>query len=179
MRTRVARRLAFVALIAVPATSQAQVAGRINVDYENAPLSRVIENFATYSGRTITLAQGIDDRVVTTSVRNMDWELGLDQILAAQLLVARPDSGFGLRIERERRVSVEYQDAPLSRVLHDVAKFAGLAIVLTPAAGDPQVTVSIRDVDWQRALDQILAPVGLIARPNRHGALQIERRGSR
>ena len=179
MRTNVARRLAFVALIAAPAVARAQAVGRINVDYENAPLSRVIENFATYSGRTIILAPGIDDRVVTSSVRNLDWELGLDQILATQSLVARPDSGFGLRIERERNVRVEYQDALLSRVLNDVATFAGRAIVLMPAAGDPHLTVSIRDMDWQRALDQMLASVGLVARPNQDGSFQIEKRVSR
>jgi ferric-dicitrate binding protein FerR (iron transport regulator) len=176
MLSSLARGFVVAALTAAPAVAQAQAARPVTVDFENAPLARVVESFATFSGRTITLAAGLEGRAVTSSVRAMDWELALGQILAAQSLIARPGTGDALRIERQRNISVDYQDAPLSGVVRDVAAFAGHRIVLAPAAGDPPLTVSIRDTDWQQALDQMLASVGLVARANREGALQIERR---
>lgn len=178
-RQSVAACFALAFLISAPAFAQDQAPRRITVEYQNAPLNRVAEAFATFSGRSIALAPDVGDPAVTSLVEDVDWESGLDQILATQSLVARPDSAGGLRIERERRISVHYQNARLSRVLLDIATFADRPIVSSPSMVDPEVTVSIHDVDLQRALDQILAEVGLEARADRAGVIRVTARRSR
>jgi type II secretory pathway component HofQ len=168
-------RIALTLLTFAPALILAQSPSQVTVDYQNAPLSTVVRNFAAFSGRTIAVAPGVGDALVTTSIQGVDWEHGLDHILAAESLIARPDSGGGLRIEKERRISVEYQNARLSQIINSIAAFGGHAIVIAPNVGDPQVTAAVRDVDWQRALDQVLRPIGFVARPNNEGVFLVER----
>jgi type II secretory pathway component HofQ len=159
-----------------PSLVRAQAPRLITVEYQSAPLSQVIRGFAAFSGRAIVVAPDAGDPDVTASINNVDWQVGLDRILEAHALVARPDTSGVVRIERRREVSVEFQDAPLSRVIRAFASFSGRTIVLTPGAGDPYVTTAVRNVDWQRALDDILESRALIARTDASGVVFIERR---
>jgi hypothetical protein len=163
------------AIAAVPSLSRAQGLNQITVQYESAQLSQVVENFARFAGRAIDVGPGVDDQLVTTNVRDLAWDVALDQILATKSLVARPHRGGGLQIERERKLSVDFEAAPLSSVLQSIAGFAGRAIVLSPVSGDPWVTVSIRDTDWQRALNQVAKSVGFVARADRDGVFHVEK----
>ena len=55
-------------------------------------------------------------------------------------------------------------------MIENFAAFAGRNIVLAPDVGDSHVTADIRNVEWQLGLDQILAPLGLVARVARSPA---------
>jgi len=78
--------------------------------------------------------------------------------------------------QAQPRITVTFQDAPLSQVIENFAAFAGRNIVLAPDVGDPHVTADIRNVEWQLGLDQILAPLGLVARVDASGVIRVERR---
>jgi type II secretory pathway component HofQ len=175
-RPRLTYGFAITLLAFSPSIVRAQVPRLITVEYQNAPLSQVIRGFAAFSGRAIVVAPDAGDPEVTASMKNVDWQVGLDRILESQALVARPDTSGVVRIERRRQVTVEFQDAPLSRVIRAFASFSGRAIVLTPGAGDPSVTIAVRDEDWQRALDDILESCALVARLDASGVVLIERR---
>ena len=159
-----------------PSIVRAQAPRLITVEYQNAPLSQVIRGFAAFSGRAIVVSPDAGDPEVTASIENVDWRVGLDRILESQALVARPDTSGVVRVERRRQVTVEFQDAPLSRVIRAFASFSGRTIVLTPGAGDPNVTAAVQNVDWQRALDDILETHALVARLDASGVVLIERR---
>lgn len=166
-------------LVLVPTLVEAQAPRNVTVEYERAPLSRIAEAFASFSGRAVTVAPGVGDPAISGSVRNLDWKDGLDRLLAGQALVARPDTGGGLRIEHERPMSVEYQDAPLTDVVRAISAFSEHAIVVTPGVGNPQLSASLTNVDWQRGLEQILTPAGLMAQADAEGVLRIQLRTSR
>jgi type II secretory pathway component HofQ len=166
--------LIMLAVLVASASAGAQEPTQITVQYESAQLRRVVENFATFSGRAIVVASGIDDQLVTANVRDVAWNVALDQILESRSLVARPQKGGALQIERERKLTVDYHAAPLSSVLQAIAGFSGRTIAPPAVVGDPWVTVSIRDTDWQRALDQIAKSVGLVARADRDGVFHLE-----
>jgi type II secretory pathway component HofQ len=175
-RPRLTYGFAITLLAFSPSIVRAQAPRLITVEYQNAPLSQVIRGFAAFSGRAIVVAPDAGDPEVTASMKNVDWQVGLDRILESQALVARPDTSGVVRIERRRQVTVEFQDAPLSRVIRAFASFSGRTIVLTPGAGDPSVTIAVRDEDWQRALDDILESCALVARLDASGVVLIERR---
>ena len=167
------------ALLGLPLVSQAQSQGRISVEYKNAALTQVVQDFSSFSGRTIIVSPEAGNPSVTMLVKDVEWERGLDGLLASRSLVARPDSSGILRIEKERRVVVEYENARLSRILKDFSRFSGRAIVLEPSAGDPEISAALRNVDWQRALYRILDQCGFVAQPDTAGALHVEPRQSK
>jgi hypothetical protein len=166
-------------LVLVPVVAEGQASRSVTVEYENAPLSRVAGGFASFSGRAVTIAPGIGDPAITGSVRNFDWKDGLDRLLASQALVARPNTDGGLRIEHERRMTIQYEGAPLTDVVRAIAAFSEHAIVVMPDVGNPPVSVSLKNVDWQRGLDQILTHTGLVAQTDSAGVLRIQSRTSR
>jgi type II secretory pathway component HofQ len=163
----------------VPLVSQAQSRGRITVEYQNAALTQVVQDFSRFSGRTIVLSPDAGNPSVTMLVKDVEWERGLDGLLATRALVARPDSSGILRIERERRVVVEYDNARLSKILKDFSRFSGRPIILEPNVGDPEISAALRNVDWQRALYRILDQCGFVAQPDTAGALHVEPRPPR
>ena len=175
---RIGRLWQFVAVAAAAGSSSvaAQGLAHVTLEYENAPLSQVAQNFATFTGQPVVLGPDIGEQLVTTSVSNVAWDVALDQILATKSLVARPLRGGALQIERERRLNLDFESAPLSGVLRSVERFAGRTIVLSEAAGDPWITVSIHDTDWQRALNRIANAAGLVARSDQNGVFHVEKR---
>lgn len=178
MTTRRLLRLAAVLspILAVSAPSGAQSVAPVTVNYEAAPLDRVVESFSAFSGQRIEAAPDVAGRSISAWVHDLDWESALDQILAQNELVARPTATGTLRIEREQPVTVVYQDARLADVVAAIGGFAGQSIVIPPNVAERHVTVSLTKVDWQRGLAQILAPLGLVARPRLGGGLSIEPR---
>jgi type II secretory pathway component HofQ len=175
-RPRLTHGFAITLLIFSPSIVRAQAPRLITVEYQDAPLSQVIRGFAAFSGHAIVVAPDAGNPAVTASIRNVDWQVGLDRILESQALVARPDTSGVVRIERLRRITVEFQDAPLSRVIRSFANYSGRTIVLTSDAGDPNVTATVQNADWQRGLDDILEAHSLVARLNASGVVLIERR---
>jgi ferric-dicitrate binding protein FerR (iron transport regulator) len=178
-RARLQIAVGLASLVLVPGLVRAQAPRNLTVEYEGAPLSRIAESFANFSGRSIAVAPGVGDPTISGSVRDLDWKDGLDRLLASQALIARPTTGGGLRIERERPMSVEYQDAQLADVVRAIAAFSEHTIVITPGVGNPQVSASLTNVDWQRGLDQILTPAGLMAQADAAGVLRIQLRTTR
>ena len=170
------RILASITLLAVlPSLAMAQAPGRISVNYEAAPVSEVVSSFARFSHRTIVVAPDVRSRFISGSVENDEWMPALGRLLGEQGLVVRPDSGGLLRVEEEQPISVDFQNASLSRVLSSISSFAKHSITLAPEVEDRAVSFTARSVDWQRALDGLLRENGLIAVPGVTGSLRVVR----
>ena len=167
---------ATVALVASAVSTVHAQARVVTVDYENAHISKVAQSFSAFSGRSISVAPDVGDPTLTGSARGLAWDAALDQLLASTSLIARPDSGGGLRIERERKVTIEFENAPLVQVLRSIAEYSGYRIEYGGIVGESTVTATVRNTDWQRALDQVLAPLALVARPDSLGIFRIEPR---
>jgi ferric-dicitrate binding protein FerR (iron transport regulator) len=170
--------LVVVTLLAlVPCVSRAQ---RVTVEFRDASLREVIRNFANYSGTTIVAANDVGDPPVSTSIHDLEWRAALDRVLEAHDLVARTrPSGIitiERRTERPRLITVAFFDAPLGQVVDNFATFAGRTIILPADARDLRVTVSLRDVEWWRGLDQVLASAAYVARVDDAGIIRAEKR---
>jgi ferric-dicitrate binding protein FerR (iron transport regulator) len=166
-----------VAVLAVlPSLVVAQAPGRISVSYQAAPVSEVVSGFARFSHQQIVVAPDVSARLISGDIENGEWSSALDQLLGAQGLVARPDSGGILRVQAEQPITVEFEDAPLSRVLRSISVFAWRSITIAPDVGDPSVSFAARSVDWQRALNSTLRDNGLAATADADGNLVVVRR---
>jgi len=154
----------------------AQTTPRINVAYENASLSRVMGDFARFSGHAIAVASNVRDRTITATLRNVDWSTALDFILEQNALILRAEANGAFRVEKQQLLTVQYENAPLSRVVRDMSLFSRRAITLSPDVGNPSITYGARNKDWERALDELLAQNGLVAQPDAKGILRVTRR---
>ena len=161
----------------LPCVGRAQ---RVTVDFYDAPLRQVIGNFANYSGTTIIVANDIGNPAVSTSIRDLEWRAALDRILEAHDLVARSrPSGIIIverRMDRPRLITVDFYDAPLGQVVDNFATYAGRTVILPVEGRDLRVTVSLRDVEWLRGLEQVLATVAYAARVDAAGIIRVEKR---
>ena len=87
-------------------------------------------------------------------------------------------STFSASTAQSQRVTMEWQNAPLTQVVRAFAAFSGRTIVVAPDAGNPEVTASLADVEWQRGLDVVLTAYGLVARVDATGVIRIERQAA-
>jgi ferric-dicitrate binding protein FerR (iron transport regulator) len=163
-------------LAVLPSLVVAQAPGRISVSYQAAPVSDVVAGFARFSHQPISVAPDVSDRLITGTIDNGEWMPALDQLLEAQGLVARPDSGGILRVQAEQPITVDFENAPLSGVLRSISAFARRSITIAPDVGDPSVSFSARSVDWQRAFNVMLRDHGLAATADASGNLLVGRR---
>lgn len=67
---------------AKPAKMQQSQEPRINVNWENAPISDVIGVFAAFTGRTILPARGVSG-FVTANITNLPWDVALKEVMNA------------------------------------------------------------------------------------------------
>jgi type II secretory pathway component HofQ len=88
-------------------------------------------------------------------------------VLALSPSVGRAQAGPG--------VTLESQNAPLSHVVAAFEKLSSRTIVVAADVGDPLITASVANVQWERALDLILATRGLVARVDASGIIRIEK----
>ena len=104
----------------------------------------------------------------------MTKRLRLIAPFALTLLPLAPSIGLA---QTPGRITVQYQNSPLSQVIRGLAAYSGSTIIVGRDAGDPDVTATLRDVEWRLALDRILAPHALIARSDPTGIIRIENGG--
>lgn len=164
-----------VVLAVLPSLLSGQAPARISVSYQSAPVADVVASFARFAHQTIVVAPEVGDQSITGEVVNGEWLPALDQLLAAQGLVARPDSGGVLRVQAEEPISVEYANAPLRAVLRAISSHARRQITVAPDVGDPAVSFVVRSTDWQRALDVMLRDNGLTSTADVNGNIRVVR----
>jgi type II secretory pathway component HofQ len=105
----------------------------------------------------------------------MSKRLYLAAGFALTLLAVSPSIG---RAQAGQGITVEWQNALLSDVIRAFAALSGRTIVVAPDVGDPEVTASFNNADWQLALDIILMTRGLVARVDAAGVIRIEKESS-
>ena len=121
------------------------------------------------NGRTRLVAQ-LDSRQqynVTTSANSLVLEIGAPGT-AAQAQAAAPVAGEGSELMADAgpaagRLSLNFQDIEVRSVLQLLADFTGLNMVVSDAVGG-NITLRLKDVYWEEALDIILQTKGLSKR---------------
>ena len=95
----------------------------------------------------------------------------------AQTQTPPPAAPLQVQDSVRRTISVTFEKAAFRDVIAGLAAFSGSTIVVEGAIGNPEVSASFHDVEWRRALDEILEKQGLIATTDRPtGIIKITRR---
>ena len=73
-------------------------------------------------------------------------------------------------------ITVEFYNAPLRDLIRAFAAYSGRTIVIRSDAGNPEITAAFTNVDWRRALDEILGKHGFVSSDGPDGVIKIEKR---
>ena len=97
--------------------------------------------------------------------------------IASHAQTQPPAASLQVQDSVRRTISVTFHDAAFRDVIAGFAAFSGTTIVVEGAIGNPAVNASFHDVEWRRALDEILEKQGLLATTDRPtGIIKITRR---
>ena len=91
--------------------------------------------------------------------------------IAIALLIVCPSL---TRAQAQPAITVQFQDASLAQVAQAFASLSGLTIVVAADVSDLKVTTAVKNVEWPRALGQILEAHDLVARLDASGVFRIK-----
>lgn len=169
------------ALAFVPANAAAQeprtspvtrldAADTLTLDVKDQPLVDVVKYIRTLTGRRIVLGEGphgtrlIDATpipVVTVQFEDVAWQQALRLVAeSADCLVRREGAQFVLY--RPTTVTIEFERADLRDVVQAIAAQSGANLVIgTDVPEGLQVSVRLRDIPWEQALNAVVKSVGM------------------
>ncbi|MBI4583630.1 MAG: secretin and TonB N-terminal domain-containing protein [Planctomycetes bacterium] len=141
-----------------PAAAVPADTGRINLDLKDADLGEILQLISRKVGVNIIPDPEIKEKV---SIRfdNMDWREALDAIARQTHCKIIEVSANYIRFTQPPSISMEFQDADIRVVLELLAKQSGANIVVSQDVKG-KVSLSLRDVPWQDALDTIVKTNG-------------------
>jgi type IV pilus assembly protein PilQ len=85
----------------------------ITVTFTEEPLSNVVAAFADYAGRSIVPSSDIKGQLITAEVRNQDWEVALQVVLAANNLYAEEVESGVIMVKDASKIKERQSSEPL------------------------------------------------------------------
>ena len=139
----------------------------IDMQLKNADLRETLQSFATIAGLDLEIDPSVQGSV-TVDLKKVPWDQALDEILKINGLAMQLEGDKARIVPRAATssatgktyggdpISMSLKDADLKVVLESMAKISGLEMHVSPAV-DGKVTVELKSVPWDQALDQLVA----------------------
>lgn len=146
----------------------------IQVDFLNATLPQALQRrldvseFATPAQTVETFAQGKSTRMIVVPKGKWDYvayQTGRNFILEVTSLEGPGAQSAGHKRYEGEKLSLDFQNVDVRAVLKVIADFTGMNIVAADSVTG-NVTIRLKDVPWDQALDIILRAKGLDKRQN-------------
>jgi hypothetical protein len=141
----------------------------VSLDFKDGDFQQIFRLFADISGLNVVVQPGTQGQV-TYRGNNRPWDEVLEQLLAANGLVARiqgnvlwigrPDEAGERRSFAGRPIRIEFVDKGLVEALEEIAS-NGHASVEVPPNVAGRVTLKLDDVPWDQAFDLLANVNGL------------------
>ena len=132
--------------------------GRINLDVKDKDLSEILQFISRKVGVNVIADPEVKE-TVTIRFENMDWRDAIDAIARQTHCKIIQESENYIRFTQPPTISMEFQNADIRVVLELLAKQSGANIVISSEVKGT-VSLSLRDVPWQDALDTIVKTNG-------------------
>lgn len=132
--------------------------GRITLDVKDKDLAVILQSISKRVGVNVIADPEINE-TVTIRLENMDWREALEAIARQTHCRIVERSGNYIRFTQPPSISMEFQNADLRVVLELLAKQSGANILIAEEVKG-NVSLSLRDVPWQDALEAIVKTNG-------------------
>ena len=152
-----------------------QLGNRVQVDFFNTGLPETLRrrldvtDFGTPVSRVTTSANGANTRMIIEAQGN--WEQSVFQSDTQLVVAVRPVKedpntlAQGPQGFRGEKISFDFQNIEVRAALQAVADISGLNIIASDSVAG-SLTLKLKDVPWDQALDVILQAKGLDMRKN-------------
>lgn len=146
----------------------------IQIDFINTALPKTLQrrldvsDFATPTQSVETFSQGKSTRMLVTQKGKWDYvayQTGRSFILEVTSLDTPSATGAEKKKYDGEKLSLDFQNVDIRAVLKVIADFTGMNIVAADSVNG-NVTIRLKDVPWDQALDIILRAKGLDKRQN-------------
>lgn len=145
----------------------------ITIDVREKELREVLQGIGRQVDINIVADPEVNEKV-SVSLDNIEWRQALQVIARQTSCKIIYDSPRLIRFSQPPSISIEFQDADLKVVLDLLAKQSGANIVIAEDV-EGKVSLSLRDVPWRDALDEIVKTAGYVTVENSGGVTDIIR----
>ncbi len=141
-----------------PSFTENQMSGRINLDVKDRDLREILGFISRQVNVNVIPDPGIEEKV-TIRLDNLHWRQALEAIARQAHCKIIEESENYIRFTQPPSISMEFQNADIRVVLELLAKQSGQNILIADDVKG-NVSLSLRDVPWQDALDAIVKTNG-------------------
>ncbi len=147
--------------------------GKLSVDVADAPFGQVVrERIQPRTSVNIVVSPEAEAQTVSLRVVDLHWVLVLD-------LLTRRIGGTMVRkaltllqIERPQPVTIDFTNADAVEVINSIAKFGDASIIISEKISG-KITVSLRNLPWRAALDQVVKTLRYALVEDEYGTLRV------
>ena len=151
------------------------VAPTITVDWVEKPLRSALETIGEIAGVNIIIDTQISNEdKITVIFRNLDWRLALEETIQLSRCIMEESTPSVFRVSKPPTVNMDLKNAPLDVVIREIAKPAGVNIIMTDEIKGT-VTMMLNDVPWLEALEHIIKTTGFSLVQEKHNVIRIVR----
>jgi len=151
------------------------VAPTITVEWVEKPLRSALEAIGEIANVNIMIDTQISNEdKITVTFRNLDWRLALEETIQLSRCIMEESTPSVFRVSKPPTVSMDLKNAPLDLVIREIAKPAGVNIIMTDDIKGT-VTMMLTDVPWLEALQHIIKTTGFSLVQEKHNVIRIVR----
>ena len=155
------------------ADKEKPVAPTITVDWVEKPLRSALEAIGEIANVNIMIDTQISNEdKITVTFRNLDWRLALEETVQLSRCIMEESTPSVFRVTKPPTVSMDLKNAPLDVVIREIAKPAGVNIIMTDEIKGT-VTMMLTDVPWLEALQNIIKTTGFSLVQEKHNVIRI------
>jgi len=149
------------------------VAPTITVDWVEKPLRSALEAIGEVANVNIMIDTQISNEdKITVIFRNLDWRLALEETVHLSRCIMEESTPSVFRVSKPPTVNMDLKNAPLDVVIREIAKPAGVNIIMTDEIKGT-VTMMLTDVPWLEALQNIIKTTGFSLVQEKHNVIRI------
>ena len=145
---------------AKPTTRRLQKSRTVSLDVTDEPLENVLRSISRSTGVNIVVDPGVKETVSVT-LHKLHWRAALDVLARRTNCVIVAEVNRPFRFSQPPPVTLEFHEAELRTVLLLLAKQSGANIVISEEI-EGKVTVGLRDVPWDKALEVLAKTAGYV-----------------
>ena len=148
------------------------VAPTITVDWVEKPLRSALEAIGEVANVNIMIDTQISNEdKITVIFRNLDWRLALEETVHLSRCIMEESTPSVFRVSKPPTVNMDLKNAPLDVVIREIAKPAGVNIIMTDEIKGT-VTMMLTDVPWLEALQNIIKTTGFSLVQEKHNVIR-------
>lgn len=150
----------------------------IKPNWEKVALQQMIQDLARFANVNIGLGENVDpeQKISYSTTVPMFWRDVLESVLSQEKLTVRRVRSNQLVVERPKRLQdTSYRNAEFTSVVQSIAKLANASIIISPKVQEKQrlITLTFKDVPWQKALEQVVETAGFSLVREKYGILRV------